>query len=293
MFVAVGEGGRRAISSDGIDWSNDIDDAQPVGDNSWQFRGVTVANGMIVAVGGGTDTNGSGYTGRIVWSSDSVTWGEYRDSSGFFGDVAYGNGVFVAVGSSGRYAVSSDGMTWSTQDTIGADFDAHLRSIAFGNGTFVATGNKNRRVKSSNGTNWTDDTLDSLLPPAPTSESYSRVTFGGGVFATIGTAGQRIRSVDGANWTNGSNDGIDLSGLAFGNGMFVALGSARAEISTDAIAWTTQQLGVQIDHATYGNAIFVGYRSGDVLTSIALETWEVQATTNSAGFKDIAYGVLQ
>ena len=51
--------------------------------------------------------------------------------------VTYGNGLFVAVGTSGTILTSPDGVTW-TQRTSGTDDT--LRGVTHGNGTFVAVG---------------------------------------------------------------------------------------------------------------------------------------------------------
>jgi hypothetical protein len=66
--------------------------------------------------------------------------------------VAYGDGVFVAVGT--KIARSADaGRTWKLVDTSGVnifnDPDNYLLTVAFGNGTFVATG-LNRIITRSN-----------------------------------------------------------------------------------------------------------------------------------------------
>ena len=54
--------------------------------------------------------------------------------------VAYGNGLFVAVGNSGKLATSPDGITW-TQGTSSFGTNA-ISGIGYGNGLFVAGGDK-------------------------------------------------------------------------------------------------------------------------------------------------------
>jgi hypothetical protein len=62
-----------------------------------------------------------------------------RHPSNYYG-VAYGNGIFVAVGSSGIIA-SSDGSRWVERDAGISKQDLTLRSVACGNGRFVVVGN--------------------------------------------------------------------------------------------------------------------------------------------------------
>jgi hypothetical protein len=51
--------------------------------------------------------------------------------------VAYGNGLFVAVGSRGAILTSPDGVNWTAQTSPTSD---DLSAVTYGNGTFVAVG---------------------------------------------------------------------------------------------------------------------------------------------------------
>ncbi len=49
---------------------------------------------------------------KLARSEDGITWKVLSDY--WFGNsIAFGNGVFVSVGSNGRIQVSVDGVTWS------------------------------------------------------------------------------------------------------------------------------------------------------------------------------------
>jgi len=56
--------------------------------------------------------------------------------------IAYGNNKFVAVGSNGKMAYSSDGTTWTavSNSTFGTGANDDIRAIAWGNNKFVAVG---------------------------------------------------------------------------------------------------------------------------------------------------------
>jgi hypothetical protein len=101
----------------------------PVSANGW--HAVTYGNGTFVAV-----TRFAVQTNQVAYSADGITWSYATapTSSNLLG-VAYGNGLFVAVGASGAIMTSPDGITWTarTSPTTGS-----LRGVAYGNGLFVA-----------------------------------------------------------------------------------------------------------------------------------------------------------
>jgi hypothetical protein len=67
-----------------------------------------------------------------------TTW-TLRDSgtSIGFNNVAYGNGLFVAVGGGGTILTSSNGVNWTAQ-TSGTYYS--LQGVAYGNNRFVVVG---------------------------------------------------------------------------------------------------------------------------------------------------------
>ena len=82
-FVAVGDSGRRIVSTDGITWTNDMTGGIDL------LSGIAYGNGRFVAVGG---------SGRRVISTDGVNWTDDVTGGWMLNGIAYGNGHFVAVG---------------------------------------------------------------------------------------------------------------------------------------------------------------------------------------------------
>ncbi len=79
------------------------------------FEDMVYANGIFVGVcEAWTDSSNHGY---IVYSSDGVTWNvvDNKWSFGFYA-VAYGNGMFLALGGGGQSAYSYDGIEWFTSE---------------------------------------------------------------------------------------------------------------------------------------------------------------------------------
>jgi hypothetical protein len=85
----------------------------------------------VSAPGGGGGSGGGGGGGGA-----GTTW-TLRNLGNPLGGVAYGNGLFVAVGWNGAILTSPDGVTW-TQRTSGTGNG--LNGVAYGNGRFVAVG---------------------------------------------------------------------------------------------------------------------------------------------------------
>jgi len=153
-YVAVGNksgyGGRMAYSSDGVSWTEVVDErfgkSSGIGNNGG-FSDIAYGNGKFVT--------GDGY-GNIGYSSDGISWtiidGDNIKTPGYPGvltgvhSIAYVNNKFVAGCSYGQIMTSADGITWKVVDLSSfgntADYSDmwNPRGIAYGNGTIVAVG---------------------------------------------------------------------------------------------------------------------------------------------------------
>ena len=249
-FVAVGEGGTIAYSSDGANWT--AVENNPFFDWSYYYLGFTI-NAITF---GKNNFVAAGY-GMLGYSTDGVTWGE--DRSGTFRDslirgIAWGNDRFVAVGEcdlSPLTLYSSDnGATWTivtNNSLIGAN---KISSIAFGNGKFVAGGlrvgsNDNHGIAySTDGATWTTAS-DSIY------ETFLAIAFGNGIFVAGGNRyaiAERksyngiVYSTDGVSWTAASDTTFvddNILAIAYGGGRFIAGGShGKMAYSTDGKSWT-------------------------------------------------------
>ena len=151
-------------SSDGIVWT--VQTA-----NIGSCTGIAYGANVLVTVSS-TGTN------RIVSYDGSMTPTQVYSMDYNWIDVTYGNGLFVAVASTGEVARSSDGSSWTLQTTI----DTYT-SIAYGAGLFVAvlsTGT-NRIRTSPDGITWTSiNSMDAY--------SLTKVAYGNGVFISVSSA---------------------------------------------------------------------------------------------------------
>jgi hypothetical protein len=203
LFVAVGDNGNIAISTDGLSWTN-----QASGTGAF-LEDVVYGAGVWVAVGRG---------GTILTSQDGRTWTDVSVPAPLLTDVTYGNGRFVAVGGD-TIMRSVDGITWTRVANGSAS------GVTFANGIFVAVG---ASIQTSyDGEKW------SISPLVP-KWALSRVAYGAGQFVAVGgtDALNYLESVayaseDGTNWmrvavTGGSGN---LDSLAYADGGFVASSS--------------------------------------------------------------------
>jgi len=193
LFVTVGGsfgGAVIATSPDGSTWTS-----RTMPGTETRFDVAHGADGNFVAVG-----NDSGGGDVLIWySTDGITWSENNigvvagaSSNG----VAYGNGVWVAVGRSDGtrpriHTATSPSGTW-TKRTPPA-LDEHLHSVAYGNGVWVAVGsgdpvNSIPQIYTSidDGVTWVQ-TLD-LPDEIQGDRDLNRVRFINGKFLMVGDA---------------------------------------------------------------------------------------------------------
>ncbi|MCL2557584.1 MAG: InlB B-repeat-containing protein [Treponema sp.] len=156
-FIAVGDNGRMARSTNGSDWFQ-ITSAQSGFANNHinvPIRNIAFGNGTFIAVG---------FDGRMARSSNGNGTGNWTRITGTtFGtrqainDIAYGAGWFIAVADHGSMARSDDnGASWTAvaarnpanEATVGAGSTfterQAINGIAFGDGRFVAVGGYGR-----------------------------------------------------------------------------------------------------------------------------------------------------
>jgi hypothetical protein len=276
IWVGVGGNGRRVTSVDGVTWSNE----QTFGgaDDSNLFRSVGYGAGTFVALGGGLN-------GLLYWSADGVAWNDVGDNVGWFGGVAYGNGIFLAVGANGRYLTSNNGRNWGSGDV---DFMQHFRAVAFGNGEFVLVGEEGRRTSTTDGSSFTTNVLGG--------DRLTGVVFTGDRFVAVGLNGRRVVSLDGENWMfdQTASDGLGFFDVAFGEGVVIAVGGSGTVYSTDGgQTWSQDRNAPLMNAITYGNGIFVGTGdfNGISFTSDDGFSWTQHNNAGPAGFfTKIVYG---
>jgi hypothetical protein len=241
---------------------------------------------------------------RAAYSKDGINWTiTTMPNSDNWRDVAYGNGIFVAVANkynTNKAAYSTNGINW-TETTLSSN--AYWYNVAYGNGIFVAIGTNKQPSYSTDGIIWYNST-NSL--PGDNAITWQKVAYGNGMFVAISS---NANISDGSNLAAYSTNGINWTGsilpsstvwrdVAYGNGMFVAVNSRDiAAYSTNGINWMAGNMQVINDlhpnwsNIAYGNGIFVivGYASNRAAYSTDGINWTITTMPNS-GWYDVAYG---
>jgi hypothetical protein len=213
--------------------------------------------------------------------------------------ICYGNGLFVAVASSGSYKVmtSSNGVTWTERVSVS---DNYWNSVCYGNGLFVAVSN-NAIMTSPDGINWTPGV-------SPVDIVWTGVCYGNGLFVAVGKGAtinnSFMTSPDGITWTAQSAANDYWRSVCYGNGLFVAVsnsGNSTSKVITspDGITWTLRYTGGNNNYwysICYGNGLFVavGTSSLDnkrIMTSSDGVTWTIGVmSTQQFSWTGVCYG---
>ena len=99
--------------------------------------------------------------------------------------TCFGNGTFVAVGTSGAVLTSPDGATWTSQTSGTTN---NLNGVSYGNGVFMAVGAGGTVLTSPDGINWTSQSPG-------TSSALDAVCYNNGAFVAVGDRGAIIQAM--------------------------------------------------------------------------------------------------
>jgi hypothetical protein len=277
LWLAVGYGGRRMISTDGKTWEITAEWAQPGGDDSNNLMSAVWAKNQFVVVGGG----GGGPTaaGHILISKDGREWKEVHKDKARVNPVVFGTDRFVVGTSSypsGKLMWSADGEKWSEGPRIAAKGYTHFRGGAFGNGVFVLTGNGGGNggvgwaIVSPDGEKITHERND--LP------GQGRIVFGGGHFVMMtghGSVGL-IRSRDGITWEPVTLPAdAKVSWLVSAGPNLLAGNASTLFTSSDALKWQTSPMSCRSNIVWSDGQRFIGSNwPGKMTFSPDGKTWE-------------------
>lgn len=137
----------------------------------------------------------SGFSPAKAQNNSELKWTQKAEAPwGWFNDITYGNGTYVAVGYQGLIAFSGDGKEWRKVD-VGSR--RRVEKVVWNGKLFVAVGEKGLLVTSPDGQKWTkrkDITSDDLVA----------ITWNGSYFLAVSFF--TYKSVDGINWTSPKMD---------------------------------------------------------------------------------------
>lgn len=193
----------------------------------------------------------------------------------------------------GKFARSTDGITWTCMEQLGDD--GWFVGSVYGNGKWVAINKKDRDngiQYSSNATSWTGVTLREA-------RNEGSLAFGNGIFMTIAANSNDVYiSSDGASWTKrGKVPGSQISTriLGYGNNKWIAGQGAIYESKDDGNTWNlcdsslNDMCGSGVNYeewygCCYANGAFyaINYNVPKIARSVDGKNWE-EVTQFSCG----------
>ncbi|MBI2924480.1 MAG: hypothetical protein HYY24_02115 [Verrucomicrobia bacterium] len=263
---------------------------------AWTLSGVAYGADVFVAAADVIYTSPDG----VCWTRRALAPPPLNGLNG----VAYGNGRFVAVAEGAAY-VSTNGTAWQRSADLPVDRLPVIQRIAFGGGTFLAVGQEPNPPPGSGG-HWlvmtSPDGITWSRHPGPTDTGESHylnaAAYGNGLYVVGGWSGLpalqglMLISTDLTTWAPVTGFPVSVvNGITYGNGKFVAVGSAIAT-SSDGVEWTKREAGLPggLSAVTFGAEQFVAVGDGGLLLSSTDGVEWRQHTTSVDGFLGVTYG---
>lgn len=211
-------------SSDGINWINrELKVYSNYAKNNIKasFNTVRFVNNQFVIVTGTQYTNSAGAItrreGHVLVSNNGINWTDKVELANSLMEIAYGNGMYVAVGTEGSIYTSTDLSNWTKRIS---NTSLKLVGVSFGKGLFVITGDSGTILTSSDGINW--------VKQVSNTDSYLiRSRYGNGMYVAVGYNCTVLTSIDGINWTE-QDDGFTGGtwyGMVYANNRYVITGN--------------------------------------------------------------------
>ena len=278
-FCAVSHDYEHMISSDGINWSYK-NDSVPV--SLWVS--VAYLNGQFVSVSfSGAPFVMTSKTPAAAWSTASSV-----PLASHLASVTYGNGLFVAVGSSPSYVLtaSDPAGTWTQATSPQANF---WQSVIYANGLFVAVTLDSVMTATDPSGTWR---LPTTTPP---NGGWISVTFGNDLFVAVGTDAVMYANDPTGTWSSAPSvpTGTWISVTNEG-GLFVSVG-------TNAVIWATDPTGTWTyatsvpsgdwKSVTNEGGLFVAVGTDAVMYSTdPTGTWSSASSVPTGDWTSVAYG---
>ncbi|MEI2725481.1 MAG: immunoglobulin domain-containing protein [Verrucomicrobiota bacterium] len=252
---------------------------------------VAQGNGRFVVVG---ITNRLVTTNLVNWTAGAPDYINSENTAPHAYGVAFGQGLFVAVGNNGMIETSVDGIAWKRRDS---PTNATFNAITYGAGRFAAVGVGGAVVTSTNGINWEDRSFNNG------SGTLSGIAYGNDRFVLVGFAvggnGVVRYSTNGTDWVSSSGPS-QMVAITFGNGRFVAVGNNfNINVSANGQTWTSRpqsltSTGFGIGYGG-GRFVAVGTRGSfadgaTVLSSTDTTNWVAEVANSTYDLRGVASG---
>ncbi len=245
IFVAVGYGGRRMASRDGQTWEHVQQWADKGADDSNNLMGLAFGKGKFVCVGGGGFSRET-QGGHILVSTDGVAWREVHKEPFRVNPVVFGGSRFVAGGPNRTLLWSEDGEKWEHGAQVPADGFPGW-AMWFRNGAY---GNGTFVFMGEGGAKkefyWCITSRDGVAADFRRDLPQLRVlAFGAGLFVAVGN-GVIVTSRDGREWAKQERSADEKLGWILWTGREFLTGDGRqTHASNDGLTWQPHALKPQ------------------------------------------------
>ena len=305
VIVSLAHGGQTARSCDGGRTWTDFHEFGIQDDHSdyAAFGGITFGNGAFVAA------TGWGASGRILRSTDGVTWedlpddafvtdeGVQRPANGASGVEFVGDGFVLFAGP--HMWRSDDGSSWTAATPDSLAFSGHFREVEYLPGPdllFIATEDYDTQmswtvqVSGDGGETWQSGSGATAACVGYVQHDGGFAAHDGRVLLAGGSGPTCVSDDGGLTWSEAGDVGTDIADVkAYADGFVVLAQSGDVFTSPDGQQWSP--LGSSgLDggrmnwHAALG---FFGEGNGQYLYSDDGAQWSSAETTTPEGYRDV------
>ncbi len=262
-FVAAGDASTVLTSVDGVAWS-----AATTPGTANFYRALAHNGTRFVVVGPGPSATDRG---AAAYSDDGLTWtaATLPANVGTLNGVAWGAGVFVAAGETGRIYSSTDGTAWTD---VAAPVTNTLRSVLYANNRFVIVGDSGRLLTSADGRTWENRSV-------PTGNTLGTVAFHQDAWYASTATLECFTSTDAVTWTRISTAGRPnnvLRLMSTSGVLFAATTNGSIALTEQPRTWVTHQIttaaATSFQGATEGRGTLVLVGSRGLIYTAAAAT---------------------
>lgn len=240
---------------------------------------------LHLAYGGGVYV-AVGASATLLRSTDRLNWTPRDpDTTGTIGGVTYGASIFVAIASNGSVTKSPNAEVWSSSSVSGITAG---QGITHDGTNFIVIGNNSGNPRASysvDANSWTTVTPSGVIPAVDIAANSS-------VVVIVGSGGYIASSSDhGATWTTRtSGTANSLNGVCWDatTSLFIAVGaSGTIRTSPDGINWTGRTSGASATLNSVSGSpqgIVVVGDSGTVVLSLNGTTYTLATSGSGVSF---------
>jgi len=274
--------------------------------------GVAWSGSLYVAVGWSYTDVGS----DVLTSTDGITWTRRttgKDSPYHLHRIAWGNGLFVAVGEQKEILTSTNGIVWQVRQS---PVQTYFTKIIWTGTEFLAIGGQGVVIKSPDGMNWVSspetlnasdviwvndrylllgngfvytstDGLHWIVAASGLDTSLMSIAWSGNRFVAVGSAGKIFSSNDGTTWNDHSlPTPLGWSKVIWADNQFVAFGwRGTIHVSLDGTTWTERRINAPeiADVIRSGSSYVAVGEFGNIATSTDGVDWVARTIVPSLG----------